>query len=501
MVVQNFPDNILYELDNLDVLRGMNSATVDLIATDPPFNTGRNRSGSAGFYEDNWKWGDESVRPDQWAWNAVHPVWLEQIQDDNPALASVIESARAAHDDGIAAFLCFLSVRLMECRRVLKPTGSIYLHCDPAANGYIRMAMDAIFGHKNFRNELIWHYGLGGFNVKHWFPRKHDTIFYYAKSDKAHHNKIRGEVSKWMEAKYSQEDETGKFFVQDGVKYYLKGGKPVDTVWDNDELIDYTMSQTDSERTGSPDQKPLAVYERFILASSKPGDLVLDPFAGCATTIIAARKHGRRWVGVDRRTDARYHVVCRLAGIKAKDAEETIRKRPDLANWLDEQLAKYDAHYSADAPQRTDAGENAAPQLGPVYTTTLQPWQRLRRGEMSGILRQAQAGATGALVVCAGCGREMEEPFMELDHVTPKSGYGENYITNRILVCGPCNGRKKQDMTFPKLHRENKRVGWMRDEPKAKAAMADARRVTARVRDAWASPDVQALLAAARGEG
>ena len=120
---------------------------------------------------------------------------------------------------------------------------------------------------------------------------------------------------------------------------------------------------------------------------------------------------------------------------------------------------------------------------------------------MSGILRQAQAGATGALVVCAGCGREMEEPFMELDHVTPKSGYGENYITNRILVCGPCNGRKKQDMTFPKLHRENKRVGWMRDEPKAKAAMADARRVVARVRDAWASPDMQALLAAARGEG
>ena len=501
MPVQNFPDNILYELDNLDVLRGMNSETIDLIATDPPFNTGRNRSGSAGFYEDNWKWGDKSVRPDQWKWNEVHPVWLEQIKDDNPALAAVIEAARAAHDDDIAAFLCFLSVRLMECRRVLKPTGSIYLHCNDEANSYIRMAMDAIFGVKNFRNEIVWHYGLGGFNVKHWFPRKHDTIFYYAKSAKAHHNKIRGEVSKWMEAKYSQEDKTGKFFVQDGVKYYLKGGKPVDTVWDNDELIDYTMSQTDSERTGSPDQKPLAVYERFILASSKPGDLVLDPFAGCATTIIAARKHGRRWVGVDRRTDARYHVVCRLAGIKAKDAEATIKKRPDLADWLNEQLAKYDAHYSTDAPERTDTGRTAAPELGPVYPTIPQPWQRLDHDAMRGILRQAQAGAASGLVVCAGCGREMELPFMVLDHVTPKNDHGENYITNRILLCGPCNGRKKELATLSGLHRENKRSGWTRDEPKAKAAVAAARRVSARVRDAWNSPDVQALVAAARREG
>ena len=90
---------------------------------------------------------------------------------------------------------------------------------------------------------------------------------------------------------------------------------------------------------------------------------------------------------------------------------------------------------------------------------------------------------------------------MTLDHITPKNDKGENYITNRVLLCGPCNGRKKEDFTFPKLHRENRRVGWMRDEPKAKAALAAARRVSGRVRDAWASPDVQALVAAARGEG
>ena len=101
---QNFPDNVLYELDNLNVLRGMNDETVDLIATDPPFNTQRNRSGTAGFYVDKWKWGDTGVLPDQWAWNEVHPVWLEQIKDDNPALYEVIDATRVCHDEDIAAF-------------------------------------------------------------------------------------------------------------------------------------------------------------------------------------------------------------------------------------------------------------------------------------------------------------------------------------------------------------------------------------------------------------
>ena len=165
MSEQNFPDNTLYELDNLDVLRGMNSETVDLIATDPPFNTKRNRSGTAGFYVDNWKWGDTGRLPDQWKWNEVHPKWLEEIKDDSPALFQVIEAARECHDDGIAAFLCFLSVRLLEMHRVLKPTGSIYLHCDHTANAYIRMCMDAIFGHRNFRNEIVWCY-TGPSNTK-----------------------------------------------------------------------------------------------------------------------------------------------------------------------------------------------------------------------------------------------------------------------------------------------------------------------------------------------
>ena len=143
-------------MDNLDVLRGMNSETVDLIATDPPFNTQRNRAGTAGFYVNKWRWGDTGILPDQWKWNEVHPIWLDEIKDANSALHEVIKATGECHGEDIAAFLCFLSVRLLEMHRVLKPTGNIFLHCDHTANGYIRMAMDAIFGAKNFRNEIAW---------------------------------------------------------------------------------------------------------------------------------------------------------------------------------------------------------------------------------------------------------------------------------------------------------------------------------------------------------
>ena len=107
METQNFPDNTLYEMDNLIVLRGMNSETVDLIATDPPFNTKRSRSGTAGFYVDNWKYGDTNILPDQWKWNEVHPKWLEEIQDNHKALHSAIKTAEVCQDKNTAALLMF----------------------------------------------------------------------------------------------------------------------------------------------------------------------------------------------------------------------------------------------------------------------------------------------------------------------------------------------------------------------------------------------------------
>lgn len=452
MAEQNFPDNILYELDNLDVLRGMNSETVDLIATDPPFNTQRNRAGTAGFYVDNWKWGDTGVLPDQWAWNEVHPVWLEQIKDDNPALNEVIEAARACHGDDIAAFLCFLSVRLLECHRILKPTGSIYLHCDHTASGYIRMAMDAIFGNgvngrPGFRNEIVWCY-TGPSNTKRWFPRKHDTIFFYVKSDKARFNPDAVRISyKQLNVQHRVPASTGigGALTDANVDDYRAAGKIPEDYWLEDRDGMTPVGRVPTERTGSPDQKPLALYERIILASSNKGDLVLDPFAGCATTIIAARKHGRRWIGIDRRTDARYHVVCRMAGIKAKDADE-IRKRPDLVAWLDDQLAKYDAHYSTDAPVRTDKGEHAAPALEPVFTANER--SVLSHAQMHGILTERFG------LQCWGC--DFTPPiarYLHLDHISPKTDGGSDHLDNRALLCQVCNLDKSNTMTLTLLRK------------------------------------------------
>ena len=456
MAEQNFPDNILYELDNLDVLRGMNSETVDLIATDPPFNTQRNRAGTAGFYVDNWKWGDTGILPDQWAWNEVHPVWLEQIKDDNPALHAVIEAARVCHGDDIAAFLCFLSVRLLECHRVLKPQGSIYLHCDHAANGYIRMAMDAIFGRKNFRNEIVWQMSAAaGFkSLAPKFVRGHDTIFFYAKGQKkAPFNKLYLPYSPQQLARFSGRDEQGRAYksITKTRRLYLDDAKGValTDVWTD--IANFHTIVNSPERTGSPDQKPLALYERIVLSSSNEGDLVLDPFAGCATTIIAARKHGRRWVGIDRRADARYHVVCRMAGIKAKDADE-IRERPDLVDWLDEQLAKYDAHYSTDAPVRTDKGEHAAPALEPVFTANER--SVLSHAQMHGILTERFG------LQCWGC--DFTPPiarYLHLDHISPKTDGGSDHLDNRALLCQVCNLDKSNSTTLTELRRRKAKEG------------------------------------------
>ena len=494
MAEQNFPDNVLYELDNLDVLRGMNSETVDLIATDPPFNTRRNRAGTAGFYVDNWKWGDTGKLPDQWAWNEVHPVWMEQIKDDNRALYEVINAARACHGEDIAAFLCFLSVRLLEMRRVLKPTGSIYLHCDHTANGYIRMAMDAVFGARNFRNEIAWCYTGPGSPGMRQFNRKHDTIFWYAKGARWTFNSNEVRIPhKRLNTNTRGAMITAPLTPEDRESYLAKGKVP-ESWWPEFSPV----GRIASERTGSPDQKPLALYERIILASSKPGDLVLDPFAGCATTIIAAKEHGRRWVGIDRRKDARFHVVTRMMGMKAADAEKIRKERPDLNRWLNGRLKTYDAQYRTEAPERTDDGAPAAPLLPPVFFPMrgeTPPWQRLRHEEMQGILNRIQSAANDdALVVCAGCGRDLERPFMELDHIIPRADGGENYITNRVMLCRPCNGRKRQNLTLSGLRTENRREGWMKDAAKAESTALAVGEQTRRIRDAWASADVQTLV-------
>ena len=183
MGTPNFANRTLYHADNLPVLRGMNTESVDLIATDPPFNKGRDfhatpDSLAAGArFQDRWSWADD-----------VEGEWVDRITDDWPKVMQVIHAARESYGDDMGAFLCFLGVRLLEMHRILKPTGSLYLHIDHTAHAYVKTLLDAIFGRANFRNEIVWAY-TGPSNTARWFPRKHDTILWYAKTEAAGFNR------------------------------------------------------------------------------------------------------------------------------------------------------------------------------------------------------------------------------------------------------------------------------------------------------------------------
>ena len=264
----------------------MNTGSVHLIATDPPFNKGRDfhatpDSLAAGAkFQDRWSWEDD-----------VEGDWVDQITDDWPHVMNVITGARESYGDDMGAFLCFMGVRLLEMRRVLRDDGSLYLHCDPTASHYLKQLLDALFGKTNFRNEVIWHY-TGGGRSKSYFSRKHDVILYYGKNAKKtcfYVDSIRVPYKETSEyAKSGIKSKTGKHYTPH------PDGTPVDDVWDIP-----IINPLSAERIGYPTQKPLALYERIIKASSKEGDTVLDPFCGSGTTLEAAEWLGRRWTGID----------------------------------------------------------------------------------------------------------------------------------------------------------------------------------------------------------
>ena len=466
MAERNFENRTLFKGDNLDFLRGMNSQTVDLIATDPPFNKGKDfhatpESLAAGArFQDRWTWDDDT-----------QPEWVDAIKDDKPRVYSLIDytigglsndtktrKKRGGRED-ISAFLCFMGVRLIEMRRVLKDTGSLYLHCDPTASHYLKALMDAVFGDKQFRNEIIWHYYNVASVSRAFFGRKHDILLVYSKGRNPTFNwdDMREEYapnSNWVKNAESYNDD------------YRPNtrGKLMHDVWRMP-----TINNMAKERTGYPTQKPLALYERIIKASSNEGDMVLDPFCGCATTPIAAERLRRQWVGMDL-WDGAYDIVKQ----RMDDNMQLLADpNPRIIFWDKEQQG---------LPIRTDGGEDA-----PAFVLELRErypkerWQTLSHKEMRDILVKAQASATGH-VNCAGCGISLPAEYFELDHITPRAEGGENWITNRVLLCSPCNRIKSADLTIRGLHRHNKRERRMYSERDAITALNNARAAAQKVK-------------------
>jgi len=252
---------VLYCNDNLERLVEFPSESVDLIYLDPPFFTNRH-------YEVIW--GDEAE----------------------------VRSFEDRWEGGVQHYIGWMKPRVAEMRRVLKPTGTLYLHCDPHANHHLRVMLDDIFGPKRFLNEIVWHYQTSGGAPKKTLIRNHDTIFRYAKG-KARDVTWTAPREPWPEKtlKKWQRDEEGRIYHihnDTGKRYYINpDGKLMDDVWD------ITLAARSKERLGWPTQKPEALLQRIIEASSNEGDIVLDPFCGCGTTVAVAERMKRRWIGID----------------------------------------------------------------------------------------------------------------------------------------------------------------------------------------------------------
>jgi adenine specific DNA methylase Mod len=312
--------NALYYGDNLEVMRKhLGDESVDLVYLDPPFNSRRN-------YNAVFKGSEAQVHAfkDTWAWGPTAQREYDSVIGAGGALAETVSGFKTIlGGSGKLAYLCMMAPRLAELKRVLKPTGTIYLQCDSTSGHHLQVLMDSVFGAENFRNQIVWHKRGGIKAVQKAFPEKHDLVLVYSKRDDYTFNVLRGEVednalySRWIE--YSKDGRTvlyGDFPKTDKVKladytrrFVARNGRPpnaddvfyefegamVDSVWSD--IADIYRGQ--SEKLGYPTQKPLALLERIVAAASNKGDVVLDPFCGCGTAIAAAQKLGRRWIGID----------------------------------------------------------------------------------------------------------------------------------------------------------------------------------------------------------
>lgn len=430
--MRNRPDNFLFYGDNLDVLRAhVDDASVDLIYLDPPFNSnasynilfkspaGAGADASIQAFDDTWQWGPSASE-----------ALMDITRSGNHKLHVLMQAMRTAiGENAMMAYLAMMAVRLVELHRVLKPTGSLYLHCDPTASHYLKLVLDAVFGGENWLNEIIWR-RTGSHNNANRFGPVHDVIHFYQKSGEYRHQPVfrpylRGHVDSY----FRKTDARGRYWtnsihgagVRNGdsgkpwrgydptaakrhwavpselvtalgidpdlpqhtkldaladfgvidfppaesgalptYRQYLETspGMLLQDIWSyqphtrgslhgSDEAIDedvrWLSAQGDKERLGYPTQKPLGLLERIITASSKPGDVVLDPFCGCGTAVDAAQKLARRWIGIDVTHLAVGLIEKRMReGYGAEIPFETIGSPCDLASA--ERLARDDPH-------------------------------------------------------------------------------------------------------------------------------------------------------------
>lgn len=467
----------------------MNSATVDLIYLDPPFNSNKKwqrpmdgklqkvietvienddelfqkwidyvdkHKDSSGRvlieFNDAWKYDQEKEEQHQ-----------TTIRDRYPAGHQIIEAIGESHSLKMKAYMIFMAVRLIEMKRVLRETGAIYLHCDDTAGHYLKLLMDAIFGVEWYVSHINWQRSASKSDAKKQYGRIADHILYYASPSATFNPQYTKHRDEYIRNAYKHDDGDGRGFYRldnmcgpGGYHYSYKGFSPnvrgwkcpIETMeqYDKDGLIHFPKNDDGSynfnrrlsfkrflstskgvvvknmwtdinalnakqiEATGYPTQKPLALLERIIKTSSNEGDIVFDPFCGCATAIEAAYKLGRNWIGCDHSFMTVPLVRYRLQG-----------------------NAKAICGYKANpqiAPTRDDVKEEA---IQPDFHSKLTPSQREE-------IRMYYFGQQKG--VCEGCGNHYDYKIFHLDHKRAKSKGGRDEKDNLQLLCGPCNSRK-----------------------------------------------------------
>ncbi len=487
----NVPSRTIFTGDNLDILRGINSQCVDLIYLDPPFNS--NRTYAAPL--DSEARGAEF--DDVWTLDDMKAEWIDEIEFRRPSLFHLINGAKLAHGESMAGYLTFMSIRLLELHRVLKPTGSIYLHCDDTAVHYLKTIMDALFGWQHHRATISWK-RTSAHNDSRTFGRVTDNILFYSRRSSINVAEVRVPLdSDYVERFYRFEDERGKYQLGDltaprlgagetgqpwrGYDPNLRGrqwnaplaGRYAAWIEENvipgyrnitsplarldaldaagliaypadgniprlkrylaenpgqaptDQWLDIRpVSAWSSERTGWRTQKPVALLERIIKASSNPGDLVLDPFCGCATACIAAEKLGRQWIGIDKLPQA--------ADVLAQRARRELQipmNGDDGKPWED-----WTPMALQEPPRRSDL-------------TLLIPANPQSDKELLYASQNRR---------CAGCEYELPLHVLTIDHIHPRSLGGLDALGNLQLMCHSCNAIKgNRDMAYlrEQLHR------------------------------------------------
>ena len=382
----NFASESLWTGDNLPVLRGINSASVDLIYLDPPFNSHRHYEAPIGSKAAG------AAFKDAWTLSDVDVHEHGELADRSPASYAVIEAARQTHGKGMQSYLIMMAVRLLEMRRVLKPTGSIYLHCDPTASHYLKLLMDSVLGREQFKNEIVWCYRKWSVEASQ-FVRNHDVILFYAGEGQTFNPQFvepsPGTMRRWK-GKRQQAVFVGG--VRQAASTKEKAKSPCPDWWEIS-----VLNPNAKERTGYPTQKPLALLDRIIRASSNEGDMVLDPFCGCATALVAADRLRRKWAGIDLSPLAIRLVNERIAGDRGLWGGATALTEP---------------------PKRTDLGDL------PNYRTH----RHRLYGEQEG--------------VCTGCDTHFPFRVMDVDHILPRSRGGTDHPDNLQLLCSGCNRSK-----------------------------------------------------------